>query len=111
MTLHTHLVEGLSLTFRVFQHSISNIFMKHPVLQSYPHNRCGSNRISSRFLIKLNKIGRKADNTRAPSVESKNFISQVDNFPTLGIGKLRPACWSRPLRYVLRPKLPIQFGL
>jgi hypothetical protein len=65
----------LTLAFWVFQYTISYIFMKHAVPQRYSHNCRGPNRKSLRLLIKVNKIGREADNSSIGRTQTTAWVS------------------------------------
>ena len=105
-----YLVKGGSFTFGILHHSISNVFVVYPISESDSYNGGDPDGMPLCVWIVVCEITGDVHHGSTPSIETKDFIGEIDNFPPLGIGELHPISpWS--CGDIFWAELLVQLGL
>lgn len=109
-TRPTHLVEGGGFALGIFHHSIPNIFVVYPVSECDSDGGGNSDAMPLCLWIVICEIAGNVHDGSAPAIETEDFICEIDNFPTLGIGELHSVS-PRPRGDEFWTEFLVQLGL
>lgn len=85
--------------------------MKHTVSQRDPHHRRDAHVHPLRLRMFVHEIHGQTDHARAPAIEPKDLVRQIDDLPPFRVRQLRPSPGSGTLRDVFGPELAVEFNL
>jgi len=105
-----HLVESSGFALGIFHHPIPNVFVVYPVSERDSDDGSDSDAMSLCLWIVVCEIAGDVHDGSAPAIETEDFISKIDDFPTLGIGELHSVS-PRPRGDIFWAESLVQFGL
>ena len=110
MAPRAYLVESGGFTLGVLHHSISNVFVVYPILERDSYDGSNPNCMPLCVWVVVREITSDVHDGSAPSIEPEDFVGEVDDFPTFGVGQLHSVP-PRSRGDVFRTEFLVQLGL